>query len=162
MVDVNPSNDREIERKYLLRALPDAKVLAAAASLEIDQGYLPGVRINERLRRSRGVDGVKYYRTMKFGTGMDRLELEDETTEEFFLATWPFTRGARVRKRRYMIPDRDVVWEIDEFLDRQDMWLAEVELEHVDHAVTIPDWLAPVLVREVTFEKGYSNRALAR
>lgn len=162
MVDVNPLDHREIERKYLLRALPPAELLADATVLEIDQGYLPGVRINERLRRSLGPDGAKYYRTMKFGGGMDRLELEDETTEDYFTATWPFTRGARVWKRRYMIPDRDVVWEIDEFLDRPGLWLAEVELEHVDHAVTIPEWLAPVLVREVTFEKGFTNRALAR
>lgn len=160
MVDANPSNDREIERKYLLRALPER--VASATSLEIDQGYLPGIKINERIRRTRGADGVKYYRTMKFGSGMDRLELEDETTEEFFLATWPLTRGARVWKRRYLVPDGDVVWEIDEFLDRPDMWLAEVELEHVEQAVSVPEWLAPAIVREVTFERGYSNRALAR
>jgi adenylate cyclase len=162
MGDANPSDNREIERKYLLRALPSAERLADATALEIDQGYLPGIRINERLRRTRGPDGVKYYRTMKFGGGMDRLELEDETTEAFFTATWPFTRGARVWKRRYLIPDRDVVWEIDEFLDRPGLWLAEVELDHIDHAVTIPDWLAPLVVREVTFEKGYTNRSLAR
>jgi len=162
MVDATPSDNREIERKYLLRALPPAECLAGATALEIDQGYLPGVLINERLRRTRGPDGVKYYRTMKFGGGLDRLELEDETNEDYFMATWPFTRGARVRKRRYLIPDRDVVWEIDEFLDRPDLWLAEVELDHVDHAITIPDWLSPVLVREVTFEKGFTNRALAR
>lgn len=162
MVDVNPSDNREIERKYLLRALPSADRLASATSLEIDQGYIPGIRINERIRRAKGPDGVKYYRTMKFGGGLDRLELEDETTEEFFLATWPLTRGARVWKRRYLVPDRDVLWEIDEFLDRSGLWLAEVELEHVDQVVTIPDWLDPVIVREVTFEKGYTNRALAR
>jgi len=160
MVDEIPAGNREIERKYLLRTLPHG--VAGAASLEIDQGYIPGVQINERIRRARGADGVKYYRTMKFGTGMDRLELEDETTEEFFLATWPLTRGARVWKRRYLVPEGDVVWEIDEFLDRPDLWLAEVELDHVDQVVAIPDWLAPALVREVTFEKGYSNRALAR
>ena len=54
------------------------------------------------------------------------------------------------------------MWEIDEFLDRPDMWLADVELDHVDQQVVIPDWLAPVLVREVTTEKGYSNRSLAK
>ena len=162
MVDANPSDNREIERKYLLRALPPTDRLASATSLELDQGYIPGVLINERTRRAKGPDGVKYYRTMKFGSGLDRLELEDETTEEFFLATWPLTRGARVRKRRYLVPDRDVIWEIDEFLDRSGLWLAEVELEHVDHVVTIPDWLEPVIVREVTFDKGYTNRALAK
>ena len=44
---------------------------------------------------------------------------------------WPLTQGARVLKRRYLVPERDVVWEIDEFLDRSGLWLAEVELEHV-------------------------------
>lgn len=162
MVDVTPSDNREIERKYLLRALPAPDRLANATSLEIDQGYIPGVKINERIRRTRGPDGVKYYRTMKFGGGMDRLELEDETTEEIFMAMWPLTRGARVWKRRYLVPEDEVIWEIDEFLDRSGLWLAEVELEHVDHVVPIPEWLAPAVVREVTFEKGYTNRALAR
>jgi adenylate cyclase len=160
MAAMNPSDDREIERKYLLRELPGR--VASAASIEIDQGYLPGIKINERIRRAIGDDGVKFFRTMKFGAGMDRLELEDETTEEFFLATWPLTRGARVWKRRYLVPEGEIVWEIDEFLDRSGLWLAEVELDHVDHVVPIPEWLAPSVVREVTFEKGYSNRALAR
>jgi adenylate cyclase len=151
--------DREIERKYLLKGLP---AVADAPSLEIDQGYIPGVRIQERIRRARGVDGVRFYRTFKTGSGVERIEIEEETTPEFFDAVWPLTLGARVRKRRYLVPDRDVVWEIDEFLDRDGMWLAEVELERVDQPVVIPDWLAPVLVREVTTEKGYTNRSLAR
>lgn len=155
------TNDQEIERKYLLRGLP-ARV-EGAPSLEIDQGYIPGVRIQERIRRARPSSGeVKYFRTLKSGSGLVRTEVEDETTEEFFLAVWPLTRGARVQKRRYLIPDGDVIWEIDEFLDRGGMWLAEVELERADQAVTIPEWLTPVLVREVTTEKGYSNRALAK
>jgi CYTH domain-containing protein len=154
------ARDREIERKYLLKGLPEA--VAGAPSLEFDQGYIPGIRINERIRRARGADDVKYYRTMKTGSGIDRFEIEEETTQEFFEAVWPLTRGARVWKRRYLVPDRDVIWEIDEFLDRDGMWLAEVELERIDQEVVIPDWLAPVLVREVTTEKGYTNRALAK
>jgi adenylate cyclase len=151
--------DREIERKYLLKGLP---TVAGAPSLEIDQGYIPGVRIQERIRRARGADGVRFYRTFKTGSGVERIEIEEETTREFFDAVWPLTVGARVRKRRHLVPDRDVVWEIDEFLDREGMWLAEVELERVDQTVVIPDWLAPVLVREVTLEKGYTNRSLAK
>ena len=49
------NNDREIERKYLLRAFLSR--FAALARLEIDQGYLPGTRINERIRRvARGLE----------------------------------------------------------------------------------------------------------
>jgi adenylate cyclase len=152
--------DREIERKFLLRGLP-ARV-DSADRIEIDQGYLPGERINERVRRSQSGLGVIYSRTIKAGSGLEKLEIEETTSEAFFQAVWPLTRGARVQKRRYLVPDRDVVWEIDEFLDRQGLWLAEVELVHPEQHVEIPDWLAPVVVREVTEEREYTNRALAK
>jgi len=153
-------SDREIERKYLLSALP-ARV-HEAAMLEIDQGYVPGTRINERIRRARSSDGVRYYRTIKMGKGIDRLEIEEETTEIFFTTVWPLTRGARIHKRRFVVPEGDVTWEIDEFLDREGLWLAEVELERIDQTVNVPAWLQSVVVREVTDEEEYTNHALAR
>ena len=55
-----------------------------------------------------------------------------------------------------------MTWEIDEFLDRSGLWLAEVELETADQRVEIPAWLGAVLEREVTDEKEYTNHALAR
>ena len=154
------ANDREIERKYLLRALPDR--VRSATSVEVDQGYLPGTRINEPIRRMRWPDGARFYRTIKMGAGLDRLELEDETNEQFFSTVWLLTRGARIYKRRYFVPEGDVTWEIDEFLDRSGLWLAEVELETADQRVEIPAWLGAVLEREVTDEKEYTNHALAR
>jgi adenylate cyclase len=154
------ANDREIERKFLLRALPER--VRDARSVDVDQGYLPGTRINERIRRMSGDDGARYYRTIKMGAGLDRFELEEETTEEFFIAVWPLTRGARVAKRRYFVREGEVTWEIDEFLDRSGLWLAEVELESVHQRVEIPDWVQAVMEREVTDERAYTNHALAR
>lgn len=154
-------NDREIERKYLLAKLPER--VRSARSVEVDQGYLPGQRIQERVRRTRDAEGaLRYYRTLKSGSGLERIEIEEETTADFFEAVWPLTRGARVWKRRYFVPEADGVWEVDEFLDRPELALAEFEMEHAEQQVVIPDWLAPVMVREVTFEKGYTNRALAK
>ena len=153
-------SDREIERKYLLRALPAR--MHDAQSLEIDQGYLPGTRINERIRRARSSDGVRYYRTIKTGKGIDRLEIEEETTEVFFTTVWPLTRGARIHKRRFVVPEGNVTWEIDEFLDRDGLWLAEVELERIDQVVDLPQWLRDAVDREVTDEVEYTNHALAR
>ena len=154
------NNDREIERKYLLRGLPER--VHDARALEIDQGYLPGIRINERIRRSREAATVRYFRTIKSGQGIERTEIEEETTESFFSAVWPLTRGARVQKRRYVVPEGDVTWEIDEFLDRDGLWLAEVELTSVDQRVEIPSWLREVMDREVTDDPAYTNHALAR
>jgi adenylate cyclase len=152
--------DREIERKYLLRELPERVV--DAPSLDIDQGYLPGERINERIRRTRGSDGLRYYRTIKAGSGIERLEVEEETSELFFATVWPLTRGCRVHKRRYLVPEAELTWEIDEFLDRDGLWLAELELGSVDDVVVLPAWLRSVIEREVTDDPQYTNHALAR
>ena len=94
--------------------------------------------------------------------GIERLEIEEETTELFFTTVWPLTRGCRVRKRRYLVADGGATWEIDEFLDRQGLWLAEIELERVDDVVVPPDWLREAIEREVTDEPQYTNHALAR
>ncbi len=148
----------ERERKFLLERLPG--IVRDAPMREIEQGWLPGQALRERLRHVTGSDGEKWFRTIKLGRGIERIEIEEETTPEVFAAMWPLTEGCRIRKRRYDVRDGDLVWEIDEFLDR-DLALAEVELESVDQFVAIPDWLEAVLVREVTGEPGYLNLTLA-
>jgi len=152
-------NGREIERKYLLTGLPAG--IADHPSVEIDQGYVPGTAIRERVRRMVSADGVRFMRTVKLGSGMDRLEFEEETSREFFDAVWPLTHGKRVRKRRYLVPVPDGLWEIDEFLDRE-LVLAEFEMDSVDQRVDVPTFVQAVLVREVTDEPQYGNFRLAR
>ncbi len=150
--------NQEIERKYLLRGLP-ARV-ADAEALELEQGYLPGPA-RERLRRAVGPRGTRLTRTVKVGSGLVRAEYEEEVAPSVFERLWPETAGARVRKRRYHVLDGELVWEVDEFLDRE-LWLAEIELPSADTEVAIPDWLEPYLEREVTGEPGFANLALAR
>ncbi len=148
----------EIERKYLLRKLPPEAKHAPFA--EISQGYLPGETLVERVRRIKARDVVRYVRTVKSGTGLVRMELEEECTYAVFKALWPLTKGKRVRKRRYQLADAGHVWEIDEFLDRR-LVLAEIELASARDEVAVPDWLARCLVREVTGEAEYVNAVLA-
>ena len=147
----------EIERKYLLSSLP--RLPEALDVLEIDQGYLPGVA---RLRHQRSSSGVeRFFRTIKHGVGVQRLEMEDEIDRASFDRLWPETAGRRVRKRRYVVANGDDHWEIDEFLDRS-LVLAELEFDDPESTVVIPDWLSPVLVRDVTDEPAYTNRSLAK
>ena len=150
----------EVERKYLLRALPDEA--RRAAPREIDQGYLPGERFVERVRRVRDGDVERYLRTVKAGVGARRIEVEEPTTRELFDALWRLTEGRRVRKRRHLVPDGALTWEIDDFADRE-LVLAEVELpDGADaDAVPIPPWLAPYVVRDVTDDAEYANARLA-
>ncbi len=151
----------EIERKYLLRSMPELPASHLGAK-QIDQGWLPGDRLRERLRRIRSDDGAsRYVRTVKLGQGLQRVELEDETTESLFEALWPLTEGCRVQKRRTKVPDGELVWEIDEFLDRE-LHLAEVEFDDPDRKIELPAWLAPYVVRDVTGSSEYVNLNLAR
>jgi adenylate cyclase len=90
-----------------------------------------------------------------------RLEVEEETTRAMFEHLWPLTEGKRLEKRRYVVDSPEHRWEIDEYLDRP-LVVAEVELDAVDAEVTLPDWLAPAVEREVTGEREYLNMNLAR
>jgi CHAD domain-containing protein/CYTH domain-containing protein len=149
---------REIERKFLLTAVPPEA--ASVEPLEIEQGWLPGERLVERLRRLRWNGSEAWFRTVKSGGGLERLELEEATTPEVFQGLWPLTEGRRLQKRRYCVPAGGLVWEIDEFLGR-DLVLAEVELPAAHVTVELPTWLHPYVVREVTGEAAYENRNLA-
>ena len=151
----------EIERKYLLERLPDETL--GAPSVEIEQGYLPGEKVVERIRRVRSPDGTeRWFRTVKIGSGIERLELEEEADADLCRALWRLTKGRRIQKRRYSIRESgDVLWEVDQFLDRT-LVVAEIELPAPDMDVELPPWLRAVMDREVTDEPEYANAHLAR
>jgi CHAD domain-containing protein/CYTH domain-containing protein len=148
----------EIERKFLLTGLPSLE--RAEGPVEIEQGYLPGERLIERLRRVRSGDAVELVRTVKEGSGLARLEIEEMVTPDVFARFWPLTVGRRLRKRRYRVAEGPVTWEIDEFLDRE-LVLAEVELPAERTEIRIPEWLQPHVEREVTEDSAYTNVRLA-
>jgi CHAD domain-containing protein/CYTH domain-containing protein len=152
-------DNAEIERKYLLRALPPRARLARF--IEIDQGWIPGTKLVERLRRSRAGGRNLYYRTIKMGSGIRRTELEERTTRAVFKLMWPLTQGKRISKRRYLVRDAGVLWEIDAFSDGR-LVLAEVELDSPKETPAFPAWLRPYVVREVTGDPRYVNRNMAK
>jgi CYTH domain-containing protein len=151
--------DLEIERKFLLAGFP---VLSSAGVevLQVDQGWLPGTRLLERLRRVRTGCREEFFRTVKLGRGVSRLEVEETTQREVFEVMWPLTEGRRVRKTRYRVVVDGLTWEIDRFADL-DLVLAEVEIPTADTAIRFPGWLEPHVVREVTDDAAYINFKLA-
>jgi CHAD domain-containing protein/CYTH domain-containing protein len=158
--ELRGGGDREIERKFLLRDMPPLP--RDAVRTEIVQGYLPGDRLQERVRRVRRTgEPPRYFRTVKLGTGLSRTEVEEEADEATFRRLWPLTKGRRVQKLRFRVAVRELTWEIDRFRGRR-LVLAEVELPSEDHAVPIPYWLRDYVVRDVTGEDEYVNINLAR
>ncbi len=150
------SSPREIERKFLVRKLPDH--LTSYPSNQISQGYLVslGDGLQVRLRQS----GARYSLTFKRGSGRVREEREVELSDEQFNALWPATEGKRLAKTRYEIPHGDRTVEIDVYHERHEgLVVAEVEFDDEDSAKNFhpPDWLGD----DVTGDPRYSNQLLA-
>jgi CHAD domain-containing protein/CYTH domain-containing protein len=148
----------ERERRFLLAGLPPRAAEAEVA--EIAQGWLPGGRVRERIRRVLGPEGERYWRAVEQGGGLPRLEAEEETTREVFETLWPLTEGRRIAKRRHRVRDGALLWEVDEFTDRE-LVVAGVELAAGTNDVALPDWLRPLVVREVTEEPAFLDGNLA-
>jgi CYTH domain-containing protein len=153
-MDADPH--REIERKFLVRKLPDD--LAAYPSTEISQGYLVSIDDGLQVRLRKKSD--QYSLTYKRGLGNVREEREIALTAEQFASLWPATEGKRLIKTRYEIPFGARVVEIDIYSgSHEGLVVAEVEFDDEESALNFqpPDWLGA----DVTGDSRYSNQLLA-
>ena len=150
------SRPLEIERKFLLRALPDLEGLAVAT---IRQGYVsaPQDATEVRLRQS----DDRHFLSIKGGEGLVRSEREIAITTEQFAALWPETLGRRVAKRRWkgQLPG-GLTYELDIYEGAlSPLMTVEVEFasETEANAFVPPQWFGA----DVTLDKRYRNKALA-
>jgi adenylate cyclase len=147
---------REIERKFLLKQLPER--LKQARRGVIAQGYLaaePGGR-HVRLRKK----GKTASLTFKVGRGAHREEREIKLSPKQFAALWPATVGRRLYKLRYEMPWKNFLIEIDIYRRKhKGLVVAEVEFPNrtACRKFRAPAWFG----REVTGNKRYSNVRLA-
>lgn len=144
----------EIERKFLIKRLPDN--LENYPCRHLEQGYLctsPVVRIRR--------DNDKYELTYKGSGMMVREEHNLPLTPSSFEHLKGKIDGRLIIKKRYMIPYKSYTIELDVFEnDLAPLTLAEVEFATEDEAnnFNAPDWFA----EDVTFEKIYHNSVLSR
>ena len=149
-------NSQEIERKFLLKRLPDK--LKHSRRYIIAQGYLATEPAGRQVRLRK--KGKTASLTFKVGRGAHREEREIKLSPKQFAALWPGTAGRRLRKLRYEIPWRKLLIEIDVYRGRHS-GLVVAEVEFPDRVTCRkfkpPSWFG----REVTGEKRYSNVRLA-
>ena len=145
----------EIERKYLVKTLPDH--LEQYPCRQIEQGYLntdPVVRI----RRSND----SYILTYKGKGLMVREEYNLPLNEESFIHLKEKIDGLLIQKRRYLIPLAEkYTIELDVFEgELAPLVLAEVEFETEEEANTFvpPEWFG----EDVTFSTKYHNSTLSQ
>jgi len=145
----------EIERKYVLKVLPEGLI----DGREIRQGYLS---VSDPEVRVRQIDG-RYFVTRKTGAGLSREESEAEVTEQVFSILWPATDGRRVEKVRYRIAAADgTIWEVDDYKGKlAGLVTAEVELPAEESVPQMPELLKNLVSAEVTDDARYKNKKLA-
>ncbi|MGI8436977.1 MAG: CYTH domain-containing protein [Chthoniobacterales bacterium] len=152
----NTGCPREIERKFLLKRLPER--LTSYPHEEIDQGYLAVARggVQVRLRKKGSVRTLTYKR----GTTAAREEREVRLSKEQFDALWPATEGRRLTKIRYDVAWEGFVIEVDVYTGRHDgVVVAEVEFadEKTCRDFIPPDWVG----EDVSGKSRYSNVVMA-
>lgn len=148
----------EIERKYLIK-MPEFPLPVEAQASDIEQAYLVNADGNsERVRARAG----RYYHTLKVRVSdLVREEYEREITREEYVALLERRdpKCALIRKVRHVFEYRGQTFELDVFPFWKKQAFLEIEMESENTPVELPDFAE--VIREVTFEKKYTNHALA-
>lgn len=144
----------EIERKYLIRRLPEN--LSQYQCKKIAQGYIctnPVVRIRK--------SDDEYYLTYKDKGLMAREEYNLPLTQEGYEHMLPKIDGRLIEKSRYLIPlEGKLTAELDIFEgDLAPLIIVEVEFDSLDAANSFipPEWFG----EDVTESRKYHNSNLA-
>jgi len=140
----------EIERKFLLKTIPDD--LYTRPCHHIEQGYLctdPVVRIRKA--------DDNYYLTYKGKGKMAREEHNLPLNEASYIHLREKIDGVLIRKSRYLVPIHDgLTAEVDVFSSPNNgLHLAEVEFESMEQALSFvpPEWFG----EDVTQDGRYHN-----
>ncbi|MGE8214876.1 CYTH domain protein [compost metagenome] len=151
----------EIERKYLVTG--DGWRSAAHAVIPMAQGYIndtaaldSGAQKASVRVRIQGEQAFLNFKSREIGH--TRQEFDYPIPVDDARALLALCVGGLIDKRRHLVRHAGLVWEVDEFLGANaGLVVAEVELEHADQAIDLPDWAGA----EVTDQVRYYNLALA-
>ena len=157
----------EIERKYLVR-MPDLAALSALPGCvvsKIEQTYLPDPApgMTERIRLRRFSDRDEYTHTVKIRLSEVEAREEEETVGEEVFCDLLSRRDPAlqtVKKTRYAFPVGEQIYEVDVYPFWERTAILETELSDPTLHAEIPPFLT--VIREVTGERAYTNRNLAR
>ena len=156
----------EIERKFLIE-MPDIAFLnkmRLCRRVPITQAYLTTNDEGRFRVRKRGIgDDAIYIKTVKHKINdIKRIEIETTITKEAFNAYLSDRKHIQgiISKDRYCLVWQSAYFELDVFPFWQDKALLEIELLSETQPYALPDFVK--LIREVSHERTYRNKALAQ
>ncbi len=158
----------EIERKFLLKSLPDK---APDETIEMNQWYLKNSdNIWERARSCYSdKNGLYFIHTIKTPTEKSNINMEDEK----FLTLSEFNKFIEKCRNdsesRYISKDRlifkndgdDLFWEVDIFKNGHHLIIAELEIPTEEYEINIPSFINDKILLEVTEMSQFSNKNLS-
>ena len=127
------------------------------------QTYLTAKDGEERRIRQRGCDGhYLYFKTVKRGTGIKRVEVEKRLTKDEYLIAMMDADVSRrqIRKTRYCLTWGIQYFEIVVYPFWQDKAIVEIELTDENEPIEFPPQLH--VICEVTDDPDYKNSHLAQ
>lgn len=155
----------EIERKFLIE-YPDISTLDNMPNcygVQIEQIYLTPTEASSARIRKRSADGESIYiiTEKKKITDTTRIETEEEISAEQYeeLKKYADKNLVPIEKTRYCLMYNGRYFEIDVFPFWTDKAYAEIELTDEKEQFEFPPFLK--IIKEVTHDKSYTNRALA-
>jgi CYTH domain-containing protein len=157
----------EIERKFLLKALP---IKTPIDRIKINQWYRKNSKeIWERARSCYSDEkGIYFIHTVKNSVkiGVNEEIERDLTAEEFnfFVKKCKESSEARyIFKERLIYPhNKDgLIWEVDVFQNEHHLIVAEIELPTEDYKLKLPKFIKDNLLMEVTHLSQFSNKNLS-
>ena len=155
----------EIERKFLLKAIPDLKPTEV---IKIKQWYLKVDGIWERARSmDSNIYGIKWVHTIKtrisdISNIEEEWDMDKSEFDDFVKRCKSSKQNARyITKERRIYPDGELKWEVDVFSQKCHIIVAEIEIPTEDYELEIPEFIQKKNLLEVTGLKQFSNRSLS-
>ena len=144
----------EIERKFMV--LNNDFKSESYKVIDIKQGYIFSDK-NKVLRVRIASNHSKI--AIKFGEDIIRHEYEYEIPVNDAEALLKICQGHVITKKRYLIKNDELTWEVDEFLDHnKGLVVAEIELKDENEKFFKPDWIG----EEVSYDKRFYNHYLSK
>lgn len=162
----NIPSHKEIERKYILKRLPEELLSKKKHTiLEITQYYffIDGVWQRFRLATNRATGKMKYIHTIKQSLGIGvNDEKERSINEKLFKELYAQHKNnfRVIKKTRHVIKYKNLKFEIDYFNDLT-LVMLEVELTKLNQHIEFPPLLLEEIIMEVTGYKQFSNLSLS-
>ncbi|WP_417623825.1 CYTH domain-containing protein [Paremcibacter congregatus] len=148
------STSVEIERKFLLTGLPEAK---PERRHHIRQGYI--ARNGGTVVRVRQKDDNYILSVKTPSTGIGRYEIEKTLTADEAAVLFAACREPVIEKIREIHPHGGHIWEVDIFDGANTgLIVAEVELKSETEDIILPPWIGP----EVTGLQKFYNAHIAQ